>query len=111
MKRYYLGELEELILLTIAMISESAYAVNILQKLELQTGRTIDFSTVHTTLKRLEEKGFLRSAMGGATAARGGRRKRFFTITTAGVQALRDNQEMRARLWSLVPMNIQMKGI
>jgi PadR family transcriptional regulator PadR len=111
MKRYYLGELEELILLTIAMISEWAYAVNILQELELQTGRTIDFSTVHTTLKRLEEKGFLRSEMGGATAARGGRRKRFFAITTSGVQALRENQEMRARLWSLVPSNVQMKGI
>jgi PadR family transcriptional regulator, regulatory protein PadR len=111
MKRYYLGELEELILLTLAMIKESAYAVNILQELELQTARTIDFSTVHTTLKRLEEKGFLSSEMGGATAARGGRRKRFFTITPYGVQALRENQEIRARLWSLVPSNIQMKGI
>lgn len=111
MKRYYLGELEELILLTIAMISDAAYAVNILQELELQTGRTIDFSTVHTTLKRLEEKGFLSSEMGGATAARGGRRKRFFAITVYGVQALRENQEIRSRLWSLVPLNIQMKGI
>lgn len=111
MKRHYLGELEELILLTIAMISESVYAVNILQALELQSGRTIDFSTIHTTLKRLEEKGFLSSEMGGATAARGGRRKRFFTITAHGVQALRENQEIRARLWSLVPLNVQMKGI
>lgn len=111
MKRYYLGELEELILLTLAMISESAYAVNTLQELERQTGRTIDFSTVHSTLKRLEEKGFLSSEMGGATPARGGRRKRFFTITAYGVQALRENQEIRARLWSLVPLNIQMKGI
>lgn len=111
MKRYYLGELEELMLLTIAMITEAAYAVNILQELERQTRRTIDFSTVHTTLKRLEEKGFLKSEMGGATSARGGRRKRFFTITAYGVQALRESQEMRSRLWSLVPSNIQMKGV
>jgi PadR family transcriptional regulator PadR len=110
MKRYYLGELEELILLTIAVISDPAYAVNILQELERQTGRTIDFSTVHTTLKRLEEKGFLLSEMGGATSERGGRRKRFFTITAYGAQALRENQEIRSRLWSLVPINIQMKG-
>ena len=111
MKRYYLGELEELILLTLAVISDSAYAVNILQELELQTGRTLDFSTVHSTLKRLEEKGFLSSVMGGATPARGGRRKRFFTITAYGVQALRENQEIRGRLWSLVPSNVQVKEI
>lgn len=111
MKRYYLGELEELILLTIAGISDPAYGVNILQELDRQTARTLDFSTVHSTLKRLEEKGFLSSEMGGATAARGGRRKRFFTITAYGVQALRENQEIRARLWSLVPSKIQLKGI
>ena len=111
MKRYYLGELEELILLTIAAIGDPAYAVNILQELELQTGRTIDFSTVHSTLKRLEEKGFLSSEMGGATPARGGRRKRFFALTAYGVQALRENQEIRAKLWSLIPLNVQMKGV
>lgn len=111
MKRHYLGELEELILLTIAVINDPAYAVNILQELERQTGRTIDFSTVHTTLKRLEEKGFLLSEMGGATSERGGRRKRFFTITAHGAQVLRENQEIRSRLWSLVPINIQMKGV
>jgi PadR family transcriptional regulator, regulatory protein PadR len=111
MKRYYLGELEELILLTIAVVREPAYGVNILQELERQTRRIIDFSTIHTTLKRLEEKGFLSSEMGGATSERGGRRKRFFTITASGIQALRENQEIRTRLWSLVPLNIQMKGI
>jgi PadR family transcriptional regulator, regulatory protein PadR len=111
MKRFYLGELEELLLLTIASLQDPAYGVNILKELEVQTGRAIDFSTIHTTLKRLEEKGFLLSEMGGATAERGGRRKRFFTITALGVQALRENHEMRNKLWSLVPTNIQMKGI
>jgi PadR family transcriptional regulator PadR len=111
MKRYYLGELEELILLTIGVINDPAYAVNILQQLESQTGRTIDFSTVHTTLKRLEEKGFLRSKMGGATAERGGRRKRYFTVTASGIRILRDNQEMRSKLWSLMNSNIQMKSV
>jgi PadR family transcriptional regulator PadR len=111
MKRYYLGELEELILLTIGVINDPAYAVNILQQLESQTGRTIDFSTVHTTLKRLEEKGFLRSKMGGATAERGGRRKRYFTVTVSGIRILRDNQEMRSKLWALMNSNIQMKSV
>jgi len=105
MKRASLGELEELILLIIAVIRENAYGVTITQSLEKETGRAIDFSTVHTTLKRLEEKGFLTSAMGGATAERGGRRKRFFAITAYGFQALRENQEIRDRLWSLIPVN------
>ena len=111
MGRFYLGELEELILLTIAVISEPAYGVNISQELERQSGRGIDFSTVHTTLKRLEQKGFLQSEMGGATAERGGRRKRLFSITAFGFRALRENQELRSKLWSMIPVNIQLKGL
>jgi PadR family transcriptional regulator PadR len=111
MKRYYLGGLEELILLTIAVMGVGAYWVNISQELEQQTGRSIDFSTVHTTLKRLEDKGFLNSKMGGATKERGGRRKRFFSITAIGYKALRESQGVRNRLWSQVPVQFQIKSI
>ena len=111
MRRYYLGELEELILLTIAVIEEDAYGVNISQELEHQTGREIDFSTVHTTLKRLEEKRYLNSKMGGATKERGGRRKRFFKITAIGYRALRESQETRSKLWSQIPLQYQIKNI
>jgi len=111
MKRYYLGELEELILLTIAVIGTDAYGVNISQELEHQTGRSIDFSTVHTTLKRLEDKGFLHSKMGGATKERGGRRKRFVSITSIGYKALRESQGVRNKLWSQIPIQFQIKSI
>ncbi|HEX6226895.1 MAG TPA: helix-turn-helix transcriptional regulator [Chryseolinea sp.] len=111
MKRTSLGELEELILLIIAVIKDEAYGVPITQMLEKETGRTVDFSTIHTTLKRLEEKGFVKSAMGGATEERGGRRKRYFTITTFGYKALRESQEIRMRLWSLVPLKMNVKSI
>lgn len=111
MKRYYLGELEELILLTIAVIGTDTYGVSISQELEQQTGRFIDFSSVHTTLKRLEDKGFLRSKMGGATNERGGRRKRFFSITATGYKALRESQGVRNRLWSQIPLQHQIKSI
>lgn len=111
MKRYYLGELEELILLTIAVIGTDAYGVSISQELERQTGRFIDFSSVHTTLKRLEDKGFLRSKMGGATSERGGRRKRFFSITASGYKAMRESQGVRNRLWSQIPLQHQIKSI
>src|SRR5262245_48730727 len=106
MKRSTLGELEELVLLIIGVIKEDAYGVTITQMLEQETGRAVDFSTVHTTLKRLEQKGFVRSAMGGATTERGGRRKRCFTITAYGYKALRENQEIRTRLWSLIPLKM-----
>jgi PadR family transcriptional regulator, regulatory protein PadR len=111
MRRTALGELEELVLLIIGVIKDEAYGVNITQALERETGRAVDFSTVHTTLKRLEEKGFLRSVMAGATAERGGRRKRFFSITAYGYKALRESQEIRMRLWSLIPLKIKPTGI
>ena len=106
MKRTYLGEFEELVLLTIAILGEQAYGVTITQQIEEQTGRIVDFSSVHTTLKRLEEKGFLHSHMGGATAERGGRRKRFFSITAAGIGALREIQQVRNRMWGLIPTQL-----
>lgn len=107
MKRATVGELEELILLIIAVIRENAYGVNITHALEKQVGRRVDFSTVHTTLKRLEEKGLLKSTMGGATAERGGRRKRYFTVTAFGMRALRESQEVRTRLWSMIRLNVE----
>ncbi|MBT1700248.1 PadR family transcriptional regulator [Fulvivirgaceae bacterium PWU4] len=111
MRRTSLGELEELVLLIIGVIKDDAYGVNITQALERETGRTVDFSTVHTTLKRLEEKGFLRSVMSGATAERGGRRKRIFSITAYGYKALRESQEIRMRLWSLIPLKFKPSGV
>ncbi|MDJ1486336.1 PadR family transcriptional regulator [Cytophagaceae bacterium YF14B1] len=110
MTRTYLGEFEELVLLTVAILPEPAYGATITLEIEKQTGRSADFSTVHTTLKRLEEKGFLSSVMGGATAQRGGRRKRFFALTVAGYQAMEQIQKVRERYWSLIPKIIQLKN-
>lgn len=111
MKRTTLGELEELILLIIGVVKEDAYGVTITQMLEKETGRAVDFSTVHTTLKRLEEKGFVKSVMAGATPERGGRRKRYFSITAYGYKALRESQEIRVRLWSLMPLKMDTRSL
>ena len=111
MKRAFLGEFEEVVLLTVAILDEGAYGVNITQEIEQKTGRTVGFSTVHTTLQRLEEKGFLSSQMGGATAERGGRRKRFFMVTGAGRRALQEVKQVRAELWNaLPPQTLQLMG-
>lgn len=111
MKRAFLGEFEELILLTVAVLDEDAYGVSVTQELEQKTGRAVGFSTVHTTLQRLEEKGFLSSSMGGATAERGGRRKRFFSVTAAGRKALQEVRQVRTDLWNaLPPQTLQLIG-
>ncbi|GAB2544203.1 PadR family transcriptional regulator [Spirosoma aerophilum] len=111
MKRTFLGEFEEVVLLTVAVLGDEAYGVTVTQEIEQRTGRTVGFSTVHTTLQRLAEKGFLSSEMGGATAERGGRRKRFFSVTALGRKALQEVKQVREELWSaLPPQTLQLMG-
>ncbi len=104
MKRAFLGEFEEVVLLAVAILDEGAYGVPITQEIEQRTGRTVGFNSVHTTLQRLEAKGFLASVMGGATAERGGRRKRYFSLTAAGRKALWEVKQTRTQLWEAVPL-------
>lgn len=103
MKRTFLGEFEEIVLLVVAASADPAYGVNVWESIQQATGRSITLSAVHATLYRLEEKGFLTSEMGGATAERGGRRKRFFTITNYGNRALQEIQAIRQQLWQSIP--------
>lgn len=103
MKKTILGELEELVLLIVAASAESVYGVPVMEQLQLHTGRDFTISAVHTTLYRLEEKGFLSSSIGGATAERGGRRKRLFVLTAAGGRVLQDIQQVRQQLWQAIP--------
>jgi PadR family transcriptional regulator PadR len=98
--RVYLGELEELILLMVALIGSDAYGVSIKEALREQTGRTITISAAHAALHRLEEKGFVKSKMGGASTERGGRRKRLFQLTAYGRQALQELRDVRSSIWA-----------
>ncbi|HRX00529.1 MAG TPA: helix-turn-helix transcriptional regulator [Cyclobacteriaceae bacterium] len=103
MKGTYLGELEELILLTVGVLYDRAYGVSIQEEIESQVGRKLNISAVHAVLKRLEEKGFITSSMGGATAERGGRRKRFFHLTSMGKKALDEANDLRTQLYNRIP--------
>lgn len=103
MKGTYLGEFEELVLLISGVLYENAYGVTVAEEIENQTGRSVSISAVHTALYRLEEKGFVKSELGGATQARGGRRKRIYVITSAGKAALDEVRLMRNRLWEMIP--------
>lgn len=109
MKGSNLGEFEELILLMVGVLYSEAYGVAIQDAIEKHTGRSVKISAVHSALHRLEKKGYLTSWVGGATKARGGRRKRFFEITQAGKAAIQARREMRERLWGLMP-NLGLQG-
>ena len=103
MKGTYLGEFEEIVLLAVGILTTDAYGVSIRQELENQTGRSINVGAVHTALHRLEEKGYLKSKFGEATEMRGGKRKRIFALTTAGIRSLHQSQELRQQMWSQLP--------
>ncbi|WP_080057092.1 PadR family transcriptional regulator [Spirosoma aerolatum] len=112
MKKTVLGELEEMVLLVVAASTEDVYGVPVLEQLQQQTGRSFTISAIHTTLYRLEEKGFLTSSVGGATAERGGRSKRLFSLTTEGGRVLLEIQQMRTRLWEAIPQGkFQLLGL
>lgn len=98
-----LGAFEEQVLLMTAVLHDEAYGVAIRDELTSRTGRTVHISAVHSSLNRLEKKGFLRSTMGEPTAERGGRRKRLFTLTGSGKQALLDARALRETAWKQIP--------
>lgn len=103
MRTPHIGELEELVLLTVGSLYANAYAVNILEVIRENSNRILDVTAVHSVLRRLEKKGYVISTMGGATAERGGRRKRFFTLTQTGRQVLDEIMEIRTSLYSKLP--------
>lgn len=103
MSKNQLGEFEELVLTMVAILETEAYGNKIVKEAYDRLERKINLSAVHITLYRLEEKGFVTSEMRGATATRGGRRKRYFRITTSGINLLQTLQEQRKKLWQLLP--------
>lgn len=103
MKGTYLGEFEEIVLLAAGILHGKAYGVSIRQEIENQTGRNVNIGAVHTALHRLEAKGYLTSKFGEAEEVRGGKRKRLFTLTSSGIQALREAQDIRKQMWAQLP--------
>jgi DNA-binding PadR family transcriptional regulator len=103
MKGAYIGELEELVLLTVGILYPEAYGVGVMDELKRQAGRDLNISAVHSVLTRLEEKGYLKSKMSDPTEERGGRRKRIFLLTASGKRALAEAQELRSQMYSQIP--------
>ena len=103
MKGTYLGEFEEIVLLTVAALEDKAYGISVKQEVEKRTKRMINLSVIHATLYLLEKKAYLNSDLGEATQVRGGKRKRYFTITPFGVKSLKEARSLRESIWNSIP--------
>ena len=87
----------------VGILGEEAYAFKLSEEFESQTQRPVSIGAVHSTLNRLGEKGFLTSEMGAATAERGGRRKRIYSITASGQRVLQESRDFKVSLWNQYP--------
>ncbi len=103
MERNSIGELEELVLLAVSALPDEAYGVTVRRLLKERAERDVTLGTVHSTLHRLEDKGLLKSELGGATGKRGGRRKRLYSVTGGGVAAVADSRASRENIRRLIP--------
>lgn len=103
MAKIQLGEFEEIVLLTVAVLFDEAYGVAIKQEIEERLDRSVSVGALQSALRRMEDKGFLKSRLGEATQVRGGKRKRYFTVTPYGKQALTEVKDARLQLWQSIP--------
>lgn len=90
--REYLGEFEHIIVLALLRLEDRAYGVTVRQEIEFRIKREVSIGAVYATLNRLERKGYVKSDYGDPTPERGGRSKRFFSVTAKGVAAVNRTQ-------------------
>lgn len=103
MKQQSLVESEELVLLLVAALHDEAYGVAISEKMEMELKKRISISAIHVALKRMEDKGFVKSSFGGITEDRGGRRKKFYVITALGKRILDNQYALRVGIYKQIP--------
>ncbi len=98
-----LGEFEEIVLLVVSILNGKAYSVSIITEIEDRLNRNVSLGAIQTVLKRLEDKGLVKSDFGNATNVRGGKRKRLYEITAIGQQLLKMTKTQRNSLWDAIP--------
>ena len=103
MNRHQLGEFEEIVMLTVGILYKQAYGVAIIDEIGQRLNRKVSIGALQTVLRRLEGKGYLKSEFGEATNVRGGKRKRYFSLTSLGSRVLRESQEQRVELFKAIP--------
>ncbi len=103
MKKYQLGEFEEIVLLTVGVLYDEAYGVTIKREIEQRLKRSVSVGALQSALRRMEKKGYLKSREGDANVKRAGKPKRFFVMTAYGRDALKYSQDVRMQLWQSIP--------
>ena len=103
MKKYQLGEFEEIVILTVAVLHKEAYGLAVKKEIEERLGRNVSMGALHTALVRLEDKGYIRSYEGESTEERMGRPKKYFQITALGKKAMEYTRDTRNDLWRAIP--------
>ena len=101
--RSYLGEFELMLLLAVIHLGDEAYGVPICRELEANRGRDVAVGSVYAALERLEGKGLVTSSMGDPTPERGGKAKRYFSITKEGLRQVHETRRVLTRLWQVLP--------
>lgn len=102
-KKYYLGEFEEIVMLTVGILYNNAYGITIKKEIESRLKRGVSVGALQSALKRLEDKGYLKSHDGEGTRERAGRPKKYFTITAYGKKAVEHTRATRDELWGAIP--------
>src|ERR1043165_9573562 len=101
--RHQLGEFEEIVMLAVGILYKEAYGIAIIDEIESRLNRKVSIGALQTVLRRLEGKGYLTSGFGEATSVRGGKRKRYFTLTTLGSRVLKETQQQRIDMFNAIP--------
>jgi DNA-binding PadR family transcriptional regulator len=99
----FLGEFELMILLAIIQLENDTYGVPLARELSEVRDRNVSLGSVYATLDRLEIKGFVKSTLGESTPERGGRAKRYFSVTPSGIRALHETRHVLSALWKSLP--------
>ena len=99
MQPAYLGDFEQLLLPAILRLGSEAFAPDIARELEARADRSVSRGHLYTSLDRLEDKGLLRWKPAAGTAARSGLPRRLYTVTPAGLTALRASRDTLQRMW------------
>ena len=107
MTREALGDLEHLVLLALVRLGDESYGVPILDEITGRTGRAVSRASVYIALRRLQAKGLLTSRLGESTPERGGRAKRFFRITKAGLRQLQTSRASLVKMWHQIEQRIE----
>lgn len=103
MKKFQLGEFEEVVILTVGILYKDAYGVSIKKEIESRLGRNVSVGALQTALKRLEDKGYLKSFDGESTEERAGRPRKYFQITALGKKAIEFTKATRESLYNAIP--------